>query len=490
MDYRGPASGTGARVSAPAAGMSGPGRDGQERAGCQSAPPFREQEASADMTRVVRLIVVASTLSVLCGCAGPKWYRAIGSIPGVAWTDYAFTFYCDTATQLYPAAPGQIESSVLESLADLGYRDVAPPERTDGDCLIRCKAPDGRHVRVTVKPQNAMTMVAVAISPPIGDYQPSRPAPPRRTQFRHGDRASTHRSIRPFLGGSTRRASCPVRRRRDRRRPSKGRGLRPDVRREAISPDEITVPGSVVPPYMSVPGCWVWAASSRPWPSPTRPTCPTRPGPITPRTVTPSDATHRLQWRGAAERPIISWMVHRGPIGRPVRELPHANESPPSPQVSTISPLRSPHWRGCRSPRPAAPAQRRCGEGGSRGPSRRPCPAARPPRCWCMPGHHRTSEEDRACRGDQQGIRPVPHRSRTGTILIRPIAQSTIERHPDRNDNGDGADIAGSSFMSVADSTVFGTSLSYFSPVVATASIGVCAPCWASSTSSVPRLTS
>src|SRR5262249_34355314 len=29
-------------------------------------------------------------------------------------------------------------------------RDMKPPVRTDGDSVIRCKAPDGRHVRVTI----------------------------------------------------------------------------------------------------------------------------------------------------------------------------------------------------------------------------------------------------------------------------------------------------------------------------------------------------
>src|SRR5579875_3470521 len=104
-------------------------RPGRAGGGMPVGGTFGVQEARAVMVRVARVLVTASTLSVLCGCAGPKWYRAIGSIPGVAWSAYAFTFYCDTATQLYPAAPGQIESSVLEALADLGFRDVAPPER-------------------------------------------------------------------------------------------------------------------------------------------------------------------------------------------------------------------------------------------------------------------------------------------------------------------------------------------------------------------------
>jgi hypothetical protein len=206
------------------------------------------------MARVSRMIVVASTLSVLSGCAGPKWYRAIGSIPGVAWTDYAFTFYCDTATQLYPAAPGQIESSVQEALADLGYRDVALPERTDGASLIRCKAPDGRHVRVTVTPQNAMTMVAVAISPPIGDYQPSRDLL-RRVALNFG---TGMRAFTPVDTTLPRRINPPSMLSRPAPPPPpealQGEGLRPDVRQEALRPDEITVPGSVIPPYMTVPG--------------------------------------------------------------------------------------------------------------------------------------------------------------------------------------------------------------------------------------------
>jgi hypothetical protein len=193
-------------------------------------------------------------LSALCGCAGPKWYQAIGSLPGVAWTDYAFTFYCDTATQLYPAAPAQIESSLLESLGDLGFRDVQRPERKDGDCVIRCKAPDGRHTRVTVRPRNNMTMVAVAISPPVGDYQLSRDLL-RRVALNFGTvmRAYTPvemtvpRRINPPFVTPARVAPLPP-------TALEGEGLRPDMRQQAAGPNELTVPGSVVPPVMGVPG--------------------------------------------------------------------------------------------------------------------------------------------------------------------------------------------------------------------------------------------
>jgi hypothetical protein len=207
------------------------------------------------MARVGRLIVAAGTLSALCGCAGPGWYRAIGNLPGVAWTDYAFTFYCDTATQLYPATAPQIESSMLEALTDYGFRDLKPPDRDQGTCVIRGKAPDGRHMRVTITSQNAMTMVAVAISPPIGDYQLSRDLL-RRVALNFG---TVMRAYMPVEMTLPRRINTP--------NPIpppvppappealKGEGLRPDLKqKEATGTEEPTLPGSVVPPIMGVPG--------------------------------------------------------------------------------------------------------------------------------------------------------------------------------------------------------------------------------------------
>lgn len=208
------------------------------------------------MERVARLIVAASILSVLCGCNGPGLYRSIGSVPGVAWTDYAFTFFCDTATQLYPATPAQIESSLLESLADLGFRDVESPTREDGACVFRVRAPDGRPVRITIEPQNTMTKLSVAIGPHhLGDYQLSRDLL-RRVALNFG---TAIRAYTPVDTTLPRRINPPnpipppV-------RPAppealKGEGLRPGItRKEGVELEEQTVPGSVVPPIMSVPG--------------------------------------------------------------------------------------------------------------------------------------------------------------------------------------------------------------------------------------------
>ena len=57
---------------------------------------------------------------------------AIGSLPGVAWTDYAFTFYCDTATQLYPVHAAQVETSMLRGAGGHGLprHRAAGPRRT------------------------------------------------------------------------------------------------------------------------------------------------------------------------------------------------------------------------------------------------------------------------------------------------------------------------------------------------------------------------
>lgn len=208
------------------------------------------------MRRVTRLIVAASSLSALTGCYGPGLYRSMGSIPGVAWTDYAFTFYCDTATQLYPASPAQIESSMFEALADLGFRDIQPPIRENGRCAIQARARDGRPVRITIAPQNAMTMVTVAVDPcHLGDYQLSRDLL-RRVALNFG---TGMRAFTPIDTTIARRINPPnpIPEPLPPRPPEalKGEGLRPGIsQREAAGMEEQTVPGSVVPPVMSVPG--------------------------------------------------------------------------------------------------------------------------------------------------------------------------------------------------------------------------------------------
>lgn len=210
------------------------------------------------MRQAARLIIAATTISCLCGCSGPGLYRAVGNLPGVAWTDYAFTFYCDKATQLFQFPPPAVETSMLEALADMGFRVTDPPARVDGECVISAKAPDGRPVRITVAPQNAMTMVTVAVGPHhLGDYELSRDLL-RRVALNFG---SGMRAYTPVDLTINRRINIPSPR--PARTPPaeppqalQGEGLRPDINQKesTISLDEITVPGSVVPPVMNQTG--------------------------------------------------------------------------------------------------------------------------------------------------------------------------------------------------------------------------------------------
>ncbi len=232
------------------------------------------------MGRHARLIIAAATLSGLCGCAGGGLYRAIGSLPGVAWTDYAFTFYCDKATQLFQFTPPQVETSMLEALADMGFRVSDPPVHTDGECVISAKAPDGRTVRITVAPQNAMTMVTVVIHPYLGDYQLSRDLL-RRVALNFG---SGMRAYTPVDLTLPRRFNPPTPIPAPNQPPPpealKGEGLRPDINQKESATDEMTVPGSVVPPYMNAPGITGGFIPTMAFPNP--PNMPYAPFPYTP----------------------------------------------------------------------------------------------------------------------------------------------------------------------------------------------------------------
>ncbi len=107
------------------------------------------------MGRISSLICAVVCVASTSGCGGLGWYRAAGHIPGVAPTDYAFYNFCDVSSQLYPAAPSQIESSAIEALGDLGFRVEEPPQHLpEGETKIFCKTPDGRPTKITITPQN------------------------------------------------------------------------------------------------------------------------------------------------------------------------------------------------------------------------------------------------------------------------------------------------------------------------------------------------
>ena len=116
---------------------------------------------------------------------------------------------------------------MLEALADLGFRVNDPPVHANGECVIRAKAPDGRTTRITIAPQNAMTMARVVIRPYLGDYQLSRDLL-RRVALNFG---SGMRAYTPVDTTVPRRINLPTPvpepTRRDRRRPCKAKDFGP-----------------------------------------------------------------------------------------------------------------------------------------------------------------------------------------------------------------------------------------------------------------------
>jgi hypothetical protein len=135
-------------------------------------------------------------------------------------------------------------------------------------------------MRVTITPQNGMTMAAVAISPPIGDYQLSRDLL-RRVALNFG---TVMRAYTPVETTINRKIIPP-----NPILPSpppappealEGEGLRPSLKREAAGAEELPVPGSVVPPIMNMPGLMNGFLPTMAYPNP--PNMPYAPWPYTP----------------------------------------------------------------------------------------------------------------------------------------------------------------------------------------------------------------
>jgi hypothetical protein len=238
-------------------------------------PGFPEaQEAKSAMGRIVPLVVMVIPLAASCGCSGLGWYRAIGDLPGVAPSDYAFYFFCSTASQLYPATPSQVESSMLEALGDLGFKVLEPPiHQKDGESLIRASAPDGRPTRITIIPQNAMTNVKVAVGHwGVGDYDLSRDLL-RRVALNFG---TVMRAYTPVDTTVPRKIytwrGLPASPRPQPPEDIRGEGLRPRPGEADTNLEEPAIPGQVAPPTipqtLSVPGAMQGFVPTRDFPNP------------------------------------------------------------------------------------------------------------------------------------------------------------------------------------------------------------------------------
>ena len=88
---------------------------------------------------------------ISAGCSGLGLLRSAAHIPGIAPTDYAFFNFCGSSTQLYQFTAQQVESSRLEALGDLGFREAQPTTRLpEGAVISTCL--DAR--RTACKDQN------------------------------------------------------------------------------------------------------------------------------------------------------------------------------------------------------------------------------------------------------------------------------------------------------------------------------------------------
>jgi len=233
------------------------------------------------MGRVVPLILAVTSVLPACGCGGLGWYQAAGHLPSIAVTDYAYYDFCGTSSQLFPFAPPEVESAVIEALRDFGFKILKPPiHHPDGEALIHAHAPDGRPTNVTVTPQNRMTNVRVTIGPGhIGDEDLShellrRVAESFGTVLRVYNPIETTLPRRINLSRGVPHPPAPAA-----PTPLTGEGLRPNENRDKAA-EEAATPGAETVPPTNVPGPFQGFVPTRDFPNP--PNMPYAPFPYTP----------------------------------------------------------------------------------------------------------------------------------------------------------------------------------------------------------------
>jgi hypothetical protein len=104
------------------------------------------------------------------------WYRAIGDLPGIAPSDYAFYEFCGTSSQVFQFSLPQVQTAAIEALRDLGFKDIGPVKPCRDEALaMKLHTPDGRPATITFTPQNTMTNMRIVIGPAhVGDQLLSR----------------------------------------------------------------------------------------------------------------------------------------------------------------------------------------------------------------------------------------------------------------------------------------------------------------------------
>lgn len=202
------------------------------------------------MRRIVLLVVAVMGGLTACGCGLPGWYRAAGSFPGIAASDYAFYYFNGTASQLFPSEVPDVEGAAMEALLDLGFKVDGRPERCpDGVVKIHAQAPDGRPAEISITPQNDMSNMRITIGPGcIGDEMLSRDVL-KRVALNFGTLPRDYTPLEQTLGRRINTSrGLPPRVEHGPPPPLVGEGLRPGEKRGTVS-EEGGAPGSeTVPP--------------------------------------------------------------------------------------------------------------------------------------------------------------------------------------------------------------------------------------------------
>jgi hypothetical protein len=206
------------------------------------------------MRRISSLFSAVVCVASASGCGGLGEYRAAGHLPGVATTDYAFYNFCDVASQLYPAAPAQIESSTIEALGDLGFKLEKPPAHApSGESTIIAKTPDGRPTKIEVLPQNSLTNVKVAIGPVhIGDQELSRDLL-RRISLNFGTVMRAYTPVDTIVPRRINASQFAPQAGRTGTIELEGEGLRPNEKRDKPTGEDLTQPDQEASPASNLP---------------------------------------------------------------------------------------------------------------------------------------------------------------------------------------------------------------------------------------------
>jgi hypothetical protein len=239
------------------------------------------------MRRIVPLLVAVISLAPACGCGGLGWYQAVGHLPGIAHTDYAFYDFCDTSSQLFQFPAYKVETALIEALADLGFKVTEPPGHDpDRETWIHAKTPDGRPAKIRLTPQNAMTNVRVSIGPVhVGDEALSHELL-RRVALNFGTVMRTYNPVEPTLSRRINEwRGLPPQVQSPPPEPLEGDGLRPTGKGDQpADEDAIPIPAEDMP-ATTIPGQFPNFVPTRDFPNP--PTIPYAPFPYTPYNAVP-----------------------------------------------------------------------------------------------------------------------------------------------------------------------------------------------------------